>query len=62
MDTEGLDTPNIPQWYNWSLSAVALLISTVFIYQTKGAIDSHSTDRLGVILKVAEQLRGGGGR
>ena len=29
--------------------------------QTKGAIDSHSTDRLGVILKVAEQLRGGGG-
>eukprot|EP01118_Nematostelium_gracile_P001306 TRINITY_DN11346_c0_g1_i1.p1 TRINITY_DN11346_c0_g1~~TRINITY_DN11346_c0_g1_i1.p1 ORF type:complete len:538 (-),score=148.97 TRINITY_DN11346_c0_g1_i1:39-1652(-) len=59
MDTEGLDSPHIPQWYNWTLSALAILISSYFIYQTKGSIDSNSVDRLGAILKVAEQLSGG---
>eukprot|EP01114_Cavostelium_apophysatum_P013934 TRINITY_DN3481_c0_g1_i2.p1 TRINITY_DN3481_c0_g1~~TRINITY_DN3481_c0_g1_i2.p1 ORF type:complete len:1119 (-),score=263.77 TRINITY_DN3481_c0_g1_i2:20-3124(-) len=59
MDTEGLDSPHIPQWYNWTLAAVALLISSYFIYQTKGSIDANAIDRLGVILKVGEQLRGG---
>jgi len=58
MDTQGLDTPHIPQSYNWMLSALALLISSFFIYQTKVSIDSNAVDRLGVILKVAEQLRG----
>lgn len=56
MDTEGLDSPHIPQWYNWTLSAIALLISTVFIYQTSGQIDSYAIERLSVILKVGEQL------
>ncbi|PRP76870.1 hypothetical protein PROFUN_13214 [Planoprotostelium fungivorum] len=59
MDTEGLDSPHIPQGYNWTLSALSLLISTYFIYQTKGSIESSATDRLGVILKVADQIRGG---
>jgi hypothetical protein len=58
-DSEGLDSPGIPQHYNWTLAAVALLVSSYFIYQSKGAIDSHSSGRLGVILQVAEQLRGG---
>jgi hypothetical protein len=35
-----------------------LLISSTFIYQSKGSIDSSAIDRLGVILKVAEQLGG----
>eukprot|EP01116_Phalansterium_solitarium_P002978 TRINITY_DN1336_c0_g1_i2.p1 TRINITY_DN1336_c0_g1~~TRINITY_DN1336_c0_g1_i2.p1 ORF type:complete len:546 (-),score=208.97 TRINITY_DN1336_c0_g1_i2:375-2012(-) len=59
MDTEGLDTPHVPQWYNWCLSALSILVSSYFIYQTKGSIDANAIDRLGVILKVAEQLRGG---
>eukprot|EP01127_Copromyxa_protea_P000366 TRINITY_DN1029_c0_g1_i1.p1 TRINITY_DN1029_c0_g1~~TRINITY_DN1029_c0_g1_i1.p1 ORF type:complete len:1994 (-),score=527.17 TRINITY_DN1029_c0_g1_i1:102-6083(-) len=58
MDTEGLDTPHIPQFYNWTLAALALLCSTFFIYQSKGSIDSTATDRLGVILQVAEQIGG----
>lgn len=58
MDTEGLDTPHIPQWYNWALAALALLVSSFFIYQSKGSIDSSATDRLGVILSVAEQIGG----
>lgn len=35
-----------------------MLISAYFVYQTKGHIDAHAIERLGVILKVAEQLRG----
>jgi len=58
MDTEGLDSPHIPQWYNWTLAALAVLVSSYFIYQSKGSIDSSATDRLGVILKVAEQISG----
>ncbi|KAJ1472540.1 guanylate-binding protein [Baffinella frigidus] len=63
MDTEGLalrplDTPHISQSYNWTLSSLALLISNVFMYQTKSSIDSSATERLGTILAVAEQLRG----
>eukprot|EP00736_Rhodelphis_marinus_P005367 Rmarinus@m.9770 len=58
VDTEGLDSPHVPQWYNWCLSAVTLLISTYFMYQSKGSIDASAIDRLGAILKVASQLRG----
>uniref|UniRef100_A0A6B2KW57 GB1/RHD3-type G domain-containing protein n=1 Tax=Arcella intermedia TaxID=1963864 RepID=A0A6B2KW57_9EUKA len=58
MDTEGLDSPHIPQWYNWTLAALAVLVSSYFIYQSKGSIDSSATDRLAVILQVAEQISG----
>jgi hypothetical protein len=44
--------------YGWLLSAITLLLSDVFIYQSKGSIDSHATERLDVILKIADQLRG----
>ncbi|EKX32320.1 hypothetical protein GUITHDRAFT_44019, partial [Guillardia theta CCMP2712] len=55
-DTEGLDTPHISQSYNWMLSSLALLISNVFLYQTKSSIDSTATEKLNTILAVAEQL------
>ena len=35
LDTEGLDSPHVPPFYNWCLSAVALLISDYFVYQSK---------------------------
>jgi len=57
-DTEGLDTPHIQQSYNWMLSALTLLISTVFLYQSKSSIDSSATERLSTILAVAEQMIG----
>ena len=58
LDTEGLDAPHVDQFYNWTLSAVSLLISDVYMYQSKGSIDTGSIDRLAMILRVAEQLRG----
>jgi hypothetical protein len=61
VDTEGLDSPHVRQDYNWILSAFVLLISNAFTYQTKGSIDANAIDRLGVILRVAEQLRGNTG-
>lgn len=57
-DTEGLDTPHIQQSYNWMLSSLTLLISTVFLYQSKSSIDSSATERLSTILAVAEQMLG----
>lgn len=56
VDSEGLDSPHVPQHYNWLLSAVTLLISDVFMYQTKGSIEKSAVERLDMILKVAEQL------
>ena len=63
IDTEGLDAPLVSPFYNWSLSALTLLISDLYVYQSKGCIDSSSVDRLAMILRVAEQLKGhsGGG-
>lgn len=43
--------------YNWLLSAVTLLVSDVFLYQSKGSIDHHAVERLDLILKVAQQLQ-----
>ena len=57
-DTEGLDTPHIQQSYNWMLSSLTLLISSVFLYQSKSTIDSSATERLSTILAVAEQMLG----
>ena len=57
-DTEGLDTPHVPQSYNWMLSSLALLISNVFLFQSKNSIDASATDRLSTILAVAEQMLG----
>lgn len=42
VDSEGLDSPHVPQHYNWLVSAVTLLISDVFMYQTKGSIEQSS--------------------
>lgn len=35
LDTEGLDSPHVAAFYNWTLSALTLLISDVFIYQVR---------------------------
>eukprot|EP00928_Gymnodinium_smaydae_P033435 TRINITY_DN23955_c0_g2_i2.p1 TRINITY_DN23955_c0_g2~~TRINITY_DN23955_c0_g2_i2.p1 ORF type:complete len:1015 (+),score=152.55 TRINITY_DN23955_c0_g2_i2:96-3140(+) len=56
VDSEGLDSPQVPQHYNWLVSAVTLMMSDVFMYQTKGSIEQSSAERLDMILKVAEQL------
>eukprot|EP00746_Dinoflagellata_sp_MGD_P140427 gnl/MRDRNA2_/MRDRNA2_73681_c0_seq1.p1 gnl/MRDRNA2_/MRDRNA2_73681_c0~~gnl/MRDRNA2_/MRDRNA2_73681_c0_seq1.p1 ORF type:complete len:1148 (+),score=294.58 gnl/MRDRNA2_/MRDRNA2_73681_c0_seq1:112-3555(+) len=56
VDSEGLDSPHIPEHYNWVLSAVALLVADVFMYQSKGSIEQSQADRLDMILRVSEQL------
>lgn len=60
VDSEGLDSPHVPQHYNWLISAVTLLMSDVFMYQTKASIEQSAADRLDMILKVAEQLQKAG--
>merc|ERR1719421_2458893 len=57
VDSEGLDSPHVPQHYNWLLSAVTLLVSDVFLYQSKGSIEQTTAERLEIVLKIAEQLR-----
>eukprot|EP00931_Biecheleriopsis_adriatica_P049748 TRINITY_DN28788_c0_g1_i1.p1 TRINITY_DN28788_c0_g1~~TRINITY_DN28788_c0_g1_i1.p1 ORF type:complete len:969 (+),score=194.36 TRINITY_DN28788_c0_g1_i1:51-2957(+) len=56
VDSEGLDSPHVPQHYNWLLSAVTLLMSDLFMYQTKSSIDQSAAERLDMILKVAEHV------
>lgn len=56
VDSEGLDSPHVPQHYNWLVAAVTVLMSDVFMYQTKGSIEQSSAERLDMILKVVEQL------
>jgi hypothetical protein len=56
VDTEGLDAPGVPQRYHWLLSAVAILMSDVFIYQSRGSIEQSQTERLDLLLRIAEQL------
>eukprot|EP00929_Paragymnodinium_shiwhaense_P071108 TRINITY_DN36125_c0_g1_i1.p1 TRINITY_DN36125_c0_g1~~TRINITY_DN36125_c0_g1_i1.p1 ORF type:complete len:1077 (-),score=344.91 TRINITY_DN36125_c0_g1_i1:211-3441(-) len=56
VDSEGLDSPNVPEHYNWLLSALTLLLSDVFMYQSRSSIEQSQADRLDMILRVAEQL------
>lgn len=44
-DTEGCDSPHIPPAYDWSLNAIALVLSNYFIYQSKGDITNSSSER-----------------
>ena len=56
LDTEGLDAPHVDQSYNWALSTVVVLISSLFLYQTTGSIDKAATDRLDLILTLAARV------
>lgn len=56
VDSEGLDSPHVPPHYQWLVAAVTLLISDIFMYQTKGSIEQSSAERLDMILKISEQL------
>ena len=58
VDTEGLDTPHVPAGYNWLLSACTVLLADVLIYQSKGSIDAHQTERLDSILAIASRIKG----
>ena len=39
----------VPQHYNWLLSAVTLLVSDVFLYQSKGSIEQTTAERLEIV-------------
>ena len=60
LDTEGLDSIEAEPFYNWSISALSLLISDLYMYQSKSSIDKSTIDTLAMILSVSQQLRGGG--
>eukprot|EP00656_Telonema_subtile_P012164 TRINITY_DN16107_c0_g1_i6.p1 TRINITY_DN16107_c0_g1~~TRINITY_DN16107_c0_g1_i6.p1 ORF type:complete len:838 (-),score=235.25 TRINITY_DN16107_c0_g1_i6:424-2937(-) len=56
LDTEGLDAPHVHQSYNWALSAVALLVSNVFVYQSVVSIDKAAIERLQLILNLGSRV------
>ena len=58
LDTEGLDSIEADPFYNWSISALSLLISDLYMYQSKSSIDKSTIDTLAMILSVSQQLRG----
>ncbi len=60
LDTEGLDSIEAEPFYNWSISALSLLISDLYMYQSKSSIDKSTIDTLAMILSVSQQLRGSG--
>jgi hypothetical protein len=51
----GLDSPHISNSYNWMLSSLALLISSVFLYQTKSSIDRCNSAEI-MILRVEKLI------
>lgn len=57
MDTEGLDTPGIAQSYNWKLAAVTLLLSSLFVYQTRTSLDMSQLETFQIILQAASHLK-----
>ena len=58
LDTEGLDSIEAEPFYNWSVSALSLLISDMYMYQSKSSIDKSTIDTLAMILSVSSQLKG----
>ena len=59
LDTEGLDSREAEPFYNWTISALSLLISDMYMYQSKSSIDKSTIDTLAMILSVSQQLHGG---
>ena len=56
IDTEGLNAPHVEQSYNWALSTVVVLISSLFLYQTTASIDKAAIKRLELILSLATRV------
>lgn len=55
MDSEGFSSCN--EKHDQRLTVIALLISTAFLYNSRGAIDKQSLMELAYLIEIAAQLR-----
>jgi hypothetical protein len=51
MDSEGLGSTEEDQNHDLRLFSITLLLSSIFLYNTMGAIDEPAIDSLGVVLR-----------
>jgi len=64
VDTEGINALDRDQSYDMRIFTLALLLSSVFVYNSLGAIDENAISTLSAVASVAESLKhqnGGGG-
>jgi hypothetical protein len=57
MDSEGLGSTEEDINHDLRLFSLTLLLSSMFIYNTLGAIDEHAIDSLGLVLKLCDHLK-----
>jgi hypothetical protein len=57
IDSEGLGSIEEDINHDLRLFSLTLLISSMFIYNTLGAIDEHAIDSLGLVLRLCERMK-----
>lgn len=57
MDSEGLGSTEEDINHDLKLFSLTLLLSSMFIYNTIGAIDENAIDSLGLVLKLCDHLK-----
>lgn len=59
MDTEGIGALDTDSNHDAKIFALALLLSSQFVYNSMGSIDESALDTLSLVLKVSKELRVG---
>ena len=57
MDSEGLGSTEEDVNHDLRLFSLTVLLSSVFMYNTVGAVDENAIDSLGLVLRLCEHLR-----
>jgi hypothetical protein len=57
LDSEGLGSIEEDINHDLRLFSITLLLSSMFIYNTLGAIDENAIDSLGLVLRLCEHLK-----
>lgn len=59
IDTEGFGAVRVDQTHDTRIFALALLLSSMFVYNTVGAIDEQSIETLRVVCNISNHIRTG---
>jgi len=57
MDTEGLGSTIRSETYNTRIFALALLLSSCFVYNSKGVINRDAIQKLSLVVNLTQQIR-----
>ena len=58
LDSEGIDSYDQTQNYSAEVFSMAVLLSSVFIYNSMGAIDESALDKLSLVCELSNMIRG----